>query len=313
MGVNMRIGVLGAIVALIWVCGHAHAQPAPSSTPITGNIDCSQYQLSGPQTSDELSRAKLCEEVKRLQAEVGNMKAVGPLSLYGQFIVPGLSALIGAIVAFIGFSFQQSFARAQTQKLQQDRLTSLMQGMGSGNPPEQFGAISALLSRAEELRGKRNERSQREFRMLAQILVAVMRAGKLDPAITKYVAEGIVDVFGLRKIKSANGLDESMNLKTYGLSNAKLVDVDWQRVYAAEVDFFKADLAKTTFRSATLTDAIFYEADLTDVVLKGADISGANFTNAKGMETVRFDATTRWNDKTVWPAGFTPPSFPPAA
>ena len=27
----------------------------------------------------------------------------------------------------------------------------------------------------------------------------------------------------------------------------------------------------------------------------------------QGMETVAFDASTQWDDKTVWPAGFTPP------
>lgn len=306
----MRASVAAAFFCLFWICGQAVAQPgaapaAPSS--VAGDIDCTAYSLSGPQTQDDLARAKLCEEISRLKLELDDLRYNAPLIFLNQYIVPIVSAVAGAVITLLAFGFQGSFSRAQTQKLQQDRLASLMQGIGSGNTPEQFGAVSALLSRAEEIRGRRDTTSRREFRMLAQILVTVMRAGQLEQPITKYMAEGIVGVFGLRGLKSDNKLDPSMNLKTYGLSNAQLVDVDWKNVYAAGVEFFKANLTKTSLRSAKLTGAIFYEADLTNVVLKGADICGANFTNAKGMETVAFDASTQWDDKTVWPAGFTPP------
>ena len=286
----------------------------PGATPTTppsavGDIDCTAYSLSGPQTNEDLARAKLCEEIQRLKLELNDLRSNGPLIFLNQYIVPIVSAFAGAIITLLAFGFQGSFSRAQTQKLQQDRLASLMQGIGSGNTPEQFGAVAALLSRAEEIRDKRDMSSKREFRMLAQILVTVMRAAQLDEPITKYMAEGIVGVFGLRGLMSDNKLDPSMNLKTYGLSNAQLVDVDWKNIYAVGVEFFKANLTKTSFRSAKLNGAIFYEANLTNVVLKGADISGANFTNAIGMETVAFDAATRWDDKTIWPTGFKPPTF----
>lgn len=336
-------------------------------------IDCEDFDPARTYPDDRLQALKLCQEILKLQEEVKTLSS-GPLGSIGQWLPPVVGAIVGFLATIVGFSFQRSMQSGQKKKteieteklkleadkLKQERLISLMAGLGAEKLPQQFGAASALFQRAEEAlthagpmllhigvagsggpdsasHHDRDEALQRtvqqeaaaEFRTLAKVLVTLIRAADLDQKVTKYIAEEIAGLFRLRGRKSAEGLPDVCNLATHSLQNAKLIDVFWADVFAEGVDFFGADLTKSSFRRARLAGAIFYEATLDGVVFRDADLTGVNFTGAKGLgsadfrgadlsgasfanvegfASARLDAQTRWNDKTVWPQGFTPPA-----
>jgi uncharacterized protein YjbI with pentapeptide repeats len=318
------------------------AQPDPGSPgaatatqPRTGDVsvDCSETIDDRTLSAQELTNLQLCQQIAKLKLEVDALKeARGNIFSIFMPISAAVGAVVGIVLTIIGGRFQHLLNKANTdkakleeKKLDQERRIKreehnikLMEGMGAQHTAVQLASAASVLQRAAFVGASANPEDQREFAMLAQVLVAVLRARSLNDKVTKFVAEELVNVFMLRGRTSADGLPAAANLATYGLSNAELTDIDWQRVYAPGVDFFKAKLTKSTLRSATLTNAVFYEADLTGVVFKGADVTGANFTGAildganftgaKGLETATFHESTRWNDKTLWPAGFSPPA-----
>lgn len=351
--------------------------PAPLTTvPV---IDCEKLDLSRPLPPGlTLQDVQMCEQIKKLREEVNTLRTLGPWGSLAQIIAAGLGGILAGVAALLGYFFQRSFSQSQREraatetkklkieteklrleadKLKQERLISLMAGLGAPNLPQQFGAASALFQRAEEalvdsgstltplpvagaaqsrdgdrhsaLEHSLREEAAAEFKTLAKVLVTLIRAADLDQKVTKYIAEEVAGLFRLRGRKSADGLPDVCNLATHSLQNAKLIDVFWADVFAEGVDFFGADLTKTSFRRARLSGAIFYEATLDGVVFRDADLTGANFTGAKGLgsadfrganlsganfanvegfASARIDQQTKWDGKTVWPEGFTPPA-----
>jgi Pentapeptide repeats (8 copies) len=297
------------------------ADPRPQAAVLGSATGCEGIDIAQPLDAESLRRVQLCEEIKKLQEEVKSLQAAAPWGPWPQILAGGLGGGILALVAaLVGWLFQNSLSTVQKQKLRQERFMSLMEGLGAPNLPEQFGSVSALLQRTKELRNASDKKNASEFEMLVKAQVAILRAGKLDPAVIKYLAEGIVDVLQLRKAQDRPA--PVFNLKTYGLSNAKLHDVFWADLYAEGVEFFGADLTKASLKQARLAGAVFYQADLKSTVLRNADLSGANFTEAKldgadlrgailvgatGLDSAKYLALARWDETTVWPAGFTPP------
>ncbi len=79
------------------------------------------------------------------------------------------------------------------------------------------------------------------------------------------------------------------------LREADLSGADLDDAYAVEADLSKANLRGASLRGANLSKANLEEADLSGCDLRGADLTTVRFYG------VRYDKRTRW------PAGFTPP------
>jgi uncharacterized protein YjbI with pentapeptide repeats len=118
-------------------------------------------------------------------------------------------------------------------------------------------------------------------------------------------------------------LDEAdlTNARLYGahLEGASLSDAQLDNAVLTDA-YLSSDLAGASLRYATLDHAQFVEANLTDADLSGAWVADANFeravlygTNLTGTEktlrTVKLGGA-KYDRRTVWPKGFTPPGGP---
>ncbi|MGV9747787.1 pentapeptide repeat-containing protein [Rhodococcus zopfii] len=115
------------------------------------------------------------------------------------------------------------------------------------------------------------------------------------------------------------------------LTEVDLVSVDLTRATLISVDLAEAKLADVKLKSATLNYANLTGAHLTGVDLAGARLLGANLSGANLTGVDLFDADlteadlcearlswadltdanltgVRWDDRTIWPDGFEPPS-----
>jgi hypothetical protein len=72
-------------------------------------------------------------------------------------------------------------------------------------------------------------------------------------------------------------------------------------------DFSRCDLTGTMLERAKLQNAIFQAAVLRGTRLSGAHVEGADFTRAT-IEDCRWSASTRFDENTRWPQGFSPPA-----
>jgi hypothetical protein len=72
-------------------------------------------------------------------------------------------------------------------------------------------------------------------------------------------------------------------------------------------DFSRCDLTGTVLERAKLQNAAFQGAVLNGTRLSAAHLEGADFTRAT-IEDCRWSASTRFDEHTVWPQGFTPPA-----
>ena len=89
-------------------------------------------------------------------------------------------------------------------------------------------------------------------------------------------------------------------LKDAKLRGAKLIDADLTDANLTDANLTRADLRGAILigadlRGADLTDAKLQYADLTNAILTNANLEGAYLTGIK------------YNDRTLWPARFTPP------
>lgn len=98
-----------------------------------------------------------------------------------------------------------------------------------------------------------------------------------------------------------NVLFEGANLQVANLTKANLSGSDLSRVKFKDVELRNADL-----RGAYLNDANFYSSDLNKANLSGATLSGANFKLSDLRGAILDDI--KYDDKTKWPAKFTPPA-----
>lgn len=201
----------------------------------------------------------------------------------------------------------------------------LMKGLGeSNNKSVQLASISSLLRRIEALRrnGPPGVEQTGEYRTIADIVVSVLRNPEMDVSVSKYVADEMIGVFDLRKGGAAVPTNAApAALRQYNMQEARLSKAYWADVVADDVDFFGADLSGASLRGASMKRAVFYDTDLRKAVLvnaclheanfygadlRGARLDGADFTGASNLDAAQFDSATRWNEKTIWPAGFTP-------
>jgi hypothetical protein len=96
------------------------------------------------------------------------------------------------------------------------------------------------------------------------------------------------------------------NLTGANLENANLRWAELMRAYLSGAKLADANLSGANLTGANLTGADLSGADLRYAKLSGANLmdavlTGANLTDAN-LESAK------WNDKTRWPAGFTPPA-----
>ena len=73
----------------------------------------------------------------------------------------------------------------------------------------------------------------------------------------------------------------------------------------AKADLFRANLVGADLRGVNLRRAGLTGTDLTGADLTGADLAEADLTKAKLTGTTLVDLS--YNEKTIWPRGFTPP------
>ncbi|MFI6960023.1 pentapeptide repeat-containing protein [Nocardia sp. NPDC050408] len=110
------------------------------------------------------------------------------------------------------------------------------------------------------------------------------------------------------------------------LDKAKLNNVDLISANLGDAYLGDANLEGALLAGARLTLANLYRADLTGAHLVGANLAGANLTDANltdanldGVDLTGVDLTgadlrgvhldsIRYNERTVWPVGFVPPS-----
>jgi uncharacterized protein YjbI with pentapeptide repeats len=86
------------------------------------------------------------------------------------------------------------------------------------------------------------------------------------------------------------------------LTRADLVHADLTGANLEAADLTRADLTDADLPHANLLDANLTAADLTDADLTDADVTRADLTEAI------VESGVMWDDDTVWPEGFEPPS-----
>ena len=109
-------------------------------------------------------------------------------------------------------------------------------------------------------------------------------------------------------------------LKGANLTGAKLRDADLTGADLTGADLTGADLEDAILRDADLRGARLYDAKLRGAILRGARLYGARLYDANLRDANLRDANLegailegailegiKYNDKTVWPKGFTPP------
>lgn len=216
----------------------------------------------------------------------------------------------------------------------------LMRNLGSKEISVQLTSASALLRRYEDIQVLLGEKDiskteavalKTEARLIKDAIFAALCQPDGNPDFCKYAADRMVASFGMllrtdqgkvTKTRPGNAKDAPKSaMAEYGLQRAKLGHVFWRFVHGAGVDFYAATLTSAGLRDAWLTNAIFRRANLEKAVLinadlrganfskanlasadlRGADISGAIFTDATGLDTALFSASTRFSDDTRWP------------
>lgn len=287
--------------------------------------------------------AKLREEVRAFEAT--NRAASsdwGFLIPWTGIIAAAVSALVAIVVPATGMWLQGRFEKSQGRKFDQERSLQdeahalqmtlqraahnfeLMKGLGeTNNKSVQLASASSLLRRLEELRrsGRAGVERTGEYRTIADIVISVLRDPNIDVSVSKYVADEMIGVFDLRRGDTGASAATPAAMKDYNMQGTRLSQAFWANVVADDVDFFGADLSGASLRGASMVRAVLYEADLRKAVLidaclkeanfyaadlRGARLDGADLTDATNLDKAVVDATTRWNDKTVWPAGFIP-------
>lgn len=329
------IAALG-VSSLVALTASALAQSTSTSERA---VICRDVDLTRPMTADELQDAQMCQELSKLREEVTSLQAANQAMNSGfgfllpwSGIVTGLAAALGALlVPSIGLLVRNSFEKSQRQKLEQERALQreqhnlkLMEGLGSPNRAVQLASISSLLRRIEEIKrqASRGLELETEMRTLSDVVVSVLRDPQIDEAVSKFLADEMINVFDLRlKGDEKRSGGHHFSLRDFNISRARLKGVYWAHVDAAGVDFFQADLSKASLRNADLTNAIFYETDLSASVLVGAKLRDANFksANLEGADLSGADLSgavnladavltgIKWNTHTKWPEGFEPP------
>ena len=94
------------------------------------------------------------------------------------------------------------------------------------------------------------------------------------------------------------------------LSYANLSKADLRRANLTRADLQGADLREANLTNADLREANLYWADLQGVNVEGANLQRARLECANLQEAILVQANlqgARYNNRTVWPIGFTPP------
>jgi hypothetical protein len=305
--------------------------------------ELTRSELQTAQLCQEVS--KLQAEVRAIQqtneSARGVLGQITPLSALIQAVGTVGVALIGGT---IGFFFRRSFDKAQRSKIEQERLKLEQERQlereghnlklfasldGKNSVTVQFATAAALLKRIEQVRASARESAADmiECVTISDVVLSLLRDPdpSRDPSIAKFVADEIVDALGVRKSpkdkpekewrKAFPGAKAPFPLSDLNFQGAKLAKAYWAGVQAQRVDFYRADLSgaslafadlsraelyRTNLTGATLTDANLSGANLNKADLSGADLTGANLDGVKNIESAI------WNEKTLWPASFTP-------
>ncbi len=116
------------------------------------------------------------------------------------------------------------------------------------------------------------------------------------------------------------------DLSRASFSTSFLASGDLRGVTAVDTNFRQTDLSRclmqsADLRGADLREARLFEADLFDADLRGASLAGADVSRANlsgthlsgcvleplaGWTSAALEAAACWDERTVWPADFTP-------
>lgn len=337
---RLAAGLFATVLAASLYAAPLTAQEPNAPPSEAEKMLCTSLQdLDQPLTEDQLRTARLCREIEKLREEIKTAETTNSaISNNFGFLIPWagvitglLTALLAVMVPLAGILIRGSFERSQQRKFEQERVLQreahnlqLMEGIGSANRAIQLASVSSLLRRVQELReSDKNAKNTTEYRTIADMIVSVLRDPQIDIAVSKYLADEMVNVFKMHVNERPEGAAAlaATKLADFNMQRTRLANVYWAKVVADKVDFFGADLSEASLRGASLIDTVFYEANLRGAVLESATLKGANlqgailagarlggtdFTGAVNLDKAVFDASTKWDERTIWPAGFTP-------
>ena len=92
----------------------------------------------------------------------------------------------------------------------------------------------------------------------------------------------------------------SANLSSVDLYGASLSGADLSRANLSSANLSRANLSRANLSRANLSRANLSSANLSSVDLYGANLSSANLSGASL-------SGAKWDEYTIWPAGFVPP------
>jgi pentapeptide repeat protein len=303
-------------------------------------IDSPALAQASQDRADQVVR--LTDELKQVKGDLDRLRTQLQSSSNQQHIhISGIgtSAITAAIVALIAsWLTVRSTRKSNRETLKQQLLLArekatmkLVSQLGSAGLPVRLASATLLLDQIRQAgstagHNGKNRAAHEAGRML-QVVVSATKEDKPDANLAKAIGDELVSLVGaVVKDGQRPSAKSTSPLRAFGgekldLQKVKFPNVYWRRVDARGVDFYCSDFTKAGLREAFLHKAIFYEACLKESVLRDADLSEANLqgavltgadlrganlegailTGAK-LDDVKYDA------KTVWPEGFTPPT-----
>lgn len=109
-----------------------------------------------------------------------------------------------------------------------------------------------------------------------------------------------------RRANLRNANLEGAQLAGANLRAARLIRANFQRAVINHAEFDEALAWHADFTGAFGSAVSFEDARLRGAIFAAANLRRAKFDRAREIEHAVFDFKTRYDDKTVWPEGFTP-------
>jgi Pentapeptide repeats (8 copies) len=326
--------IVGVVLAALFPCG---------VVAISGSGAAFAQPAAQAPGRESLELRKLATEIDKLSVEVEELRyrqtPIGRLSGFAGVFAAAVAAFGAALVTVLAYVFdvlgrrkslkQERYLARETHKM------SLVAQLGHRVLAARIAAAELLFGMIREPQrgrgGRRTDLTPDQQRELLRALIGVAKDDKPHPVLVKLIGDNLVRLLGAivpaGRTPSSRSQSPLRNFEgeALDLQKVKFPDVYWRRVDARNVDFFGADftdaslreafLHGTIFFKATLKKAVLRDADLTGANLQGADLAGADLTgadlrgaNLKGailtdanLDDVKYDA------KSVWPEGFTPP------
>lgn len=170
---------------------------------------------------------------------------------------------------------------------------------------ETFGVA---LQSAEELQAQREKQQTDAQKERDQLVQKIRKKGSDVWNDLHYKVRDQINLEGA-DLSEANLIEISLwgkKLKKTNFSGSKIIKGELWNCDLQDANFSNASLVLCNLKAANLTGAKFSDAGLAKVDLSNCKLQGADFTDAI-LEQITFDKA-QFDETTIWPAGFTPPS-----